>query len=85
MRFWLTFIIALILTSAAWALTDVAGPFGGNGNFYGGFSGRYPPLVGSVGNSGGSGPIAGALLLEDNTSILLLEDGTSELCLEGGC
>lgn len=30
-------------------------------------------------------PIAGALLLEDGSSILLLEDGTSNLCLEGGC
>ena len=29
--------------------------------------------------------IPGALLLEDNTSILLLEDNSSSLCLEGGC
>jgi len=31
------------------------------------------------------GGIVGALLLEDNASILLLEDNSSSLCLEGGC
>lgn len=31
------------------------------------------------------GPISGALLLEDNASILLLENGTDNFCLEGGC
>jgi hypothetical protein len=30
-------------------------------------------------------PISGALLLEDNASILLLENGTDNFCLEGGC
>lgn len=29
--------------------------------------------------------LSGALLLEDNVSILLLEDNSSSLCLEGGC
>jgi hypothetical protein len=37
-----------------------------------------PILVSQVG-------IPGALLLEDNASILLLEDNASSLCLEGGC
>jgi hypothetical protein len=32
-----------------------------------------------------SAGIVGALLLEDNSSILLLEDNSSDLCLEGGC
>jgi hypothetical protein len=32
-----------------------------------------------------STPIVGALLLEDNASILLLENGTDQFCLEGGC
>jgi hypothetical protein len=31
------------------------------------------------------GPINGALLLEDNASVLLLENGTDQFCLEGGC
>jgi hypothetical protein len=31
-----------------------------------------------------AGP-SGALLLEDNSSILLLENNTDQLCLEGGC
>lgn len=40
-----------------------------------------------VGSADGSGaaPVSGALLLEDNVSILLLEDNVSNFCLEGGC
>lgn len=40
-----------------------------------------------VGSSDGSAvaPVSGALLLEDNVSILLLEDNASNFCLEGGC
>ena len=41
--------------------------------------------VGSSDGNGGGGPTTGALLLEDNVSILLLEDNVSNFCLEGGC
>ena len=41
--------------------------------------------VGDSDGNGGAAPISGALLLEDNTSILLLEDNASNFCLEGGC
>ena len=41
--------------------------------------------VGSSDGNGGGAPTTGALLLEDNVSILLLEDNVSNFCLEGGC
>ncbi len=41
--------------------------------------------VGSSDGNGGGAPASGALLLEDNVSILLLEDNVSNFCLESGC
>lgn len=56
MKFWLPLLLILAMSAAASATTDISGYFGGNGNFYGGFTGRTPPLVGNVGNSGTAPP-----------------------------
>jgi hypothetical protein len=56
MKFWLPLAILIALSAAASAMSDVSGYFGGNGNFYQSFTGRNPPLVGSIGQTGGGPP-----------------------------
>lgn len=59
MKYWIALLLILGLSAASVAASDVAGPFGGTGNFYGGFSGRWPPLAGNIGNSGSGPPPTG--------------------------
>jgi len=68
----------LLLFSIAAAQSLGVGP---EGRVFGKL-GAYPPKKGVAGGGGG---IAGALLLEDGSSIFLLEDNASQFCLEGGC
>jgi len=49
------------------------------------YAGGFMLLHVGSSDGGGAAPITGALLLEDNVSILLLEDNASNFCLEGGC
>ncbi len=75
--------IALACVAFAVAVTPIAAQTI-NQNIGGGIGFTFD---GGISGSGGAAtpPVTGALLLEDNVSILLLEDGTSHLCLEGGC
>jgi hypothetical protein len=67
---------ALTLLGGFAFASDLTGPEGGWMN---------KTLTGPTVRGGSVAPIAGALLLEDGSSILLLEDSSSDLCLEGGC
>ena len=74
----LTALLALLLAGAPVAAQTINQNIGGGISFTfdGGISGKV---------AAAAPPVSGALLLEDNVSILLLEDGASSLCLEGGC
>jgi hypothetical protein len=69
-------LLAVLVSARLYAATITPQIGGGIGQFDGGVSGPA---------GAPAAPLAGALLLEDGTSILLLEDGTSQFCLEGGC
>ena len=72
MKFWLPLLLILAMSAAASATTDISGYFGGNGNFYGGFTGRTPPLVGNVGNVGGGGGCTGTIDLSKGCAMPML-------------